>query len=191
MIADGTAPAALPSQLPQSRPIRSRLALTIAGFGALAIASCVVAPLVGSSSISLRRALDSSIPFASNVDAQILFIARHYTYFRNYDAALRTLARDGHSIHLAVEKDAAIGGRHAVDALAREHPGITVGMVPAATVDVWSQVARRLRIDRRPVPVDGGPTPGPEQENIPGRIHVPIVPLTTADTFPGSYSKLP
>ena len=58
------------------RPIRSRLALTIAGFGALAIVTCVVAPLVGSSSISLRRALDSSIPFATNVDAQILFIAR-------------------------------------------------------------------------------------------------------------------
>ena len=76
MIADGTAPAALPSQLPRSRPIRSRLALTIGGFGALALASFVLAPLVGSSSISLRRALDSSIPFASNVDAQILFIAR-------------------------------------------------------------------------------------------------------------------
>jgi hypothetical protein len=77
---------------------------------------------------------------------RILFIARHYTYFRNYDAALRKLAADGHRIHLAVEKDAAIGGRHAVDALARKHPGITVGMVPEATVDVWSQVARRLRL---------------------------------------------
>jgi iron complex transport system permease protein len=76
MIADRTAPTALPSQLPQSRPIRSRLVLTIAGFGALALASFVLAPLIGSSSISLRRALDSSIPFASNVDAQILFIAR-------------------------------------------------------------------------------------------------------------------
>ena len=58
------------------RPIRSRLALTIAGFGALAIVTCAVAPLVGSSPINLRRALDSSIPFATNVDAQILFIAR-------------------------------------------------------------------------------------------------------------------
>jgi iron complex transport system permease protein len=59
-----------------ARPIRSRLALTIGGFGALAIVTCVVAPLVGSSPINLRRALDSSIPFATNVDAQILFIAR-------------------------------------------------------------------------------------------------------------------
>jgi len=76
MIADGSAQTALPSELARSRPIRSRLALTVAGFGALAIASFVLAPLVGSSSISLRRALDFSIPFASNVDAQILFIAR-------------------------------------------------------------------------------------------------------------------
>jgi iron complex transport system permease protein len=59
-----------------ARPIRSRLALTVAGFGTLAIVTCVVAPLVGSAPINLRRALDTSIPFATNVDAQILFIAR-------------------------------------------------------------------------------------------------------------------
>jgi iron complex transport system permease protein len=76
MIADGTTPTALPAPLPRSRPIRSRLAWTLAGFGALTIATCTLSPLVGSSSISLRRALDSSIPFATNVDAQILFIAR-------------------------------------------------------------------------------------------------------------------
>ena len=61
---------------PPSRPIRTRLVLTVAGFGALTLVTCVLAPLVGSSSISLRRALDTSIPFAANVDAQILFIAR-------------------------------------------------------------------------------------------------------------------
>src|SRR5688572_28947654 len=37
---------------------------------------CVLAPLVGSTSISLRRAFDRSIPFADNVDAQIFFVAR-------------------------------------------------------------------------------------------------------------------
>jgi iron complex transport system permease protein len=76
MIADGTAQTALPAPLGASRPIRVRLALTVAGFGAVAVLACVVAPLVGSSPISLRRALDTSIPFAANVDAQILFIAR-------------------------------------------------------------------------------------------------------------------
>jgi iron complex transport system permease protein len=76
VIAGSTAQTTLPAPLAPSRSIRARLVLTIAGFGGLAIAACVLAPLVGSSSISLRRALDSSIPFASNVDAQILYIAR-------------------------------------------------------------------------------------------------------------------
>jgi iron complex transport system permease protein len=58
------------------RPIRARLALTIAGFGTLAVATCVLAPLVGSTPIHLARAFDRSIPFADNVDAQIFFVAR-------------------------------------------------------------------------------------------------------------------
>jgi len=58
------------------RPIRARLALTLAGFGALTVATCVLAPLVGSTTISLVRAFDRSIPFADNVDAQIFFVAR-------------------------------------------------------------------------------------------------------------------
>ena len=56
--------------------LRRRLALTIGGFGALAIATCLVAPLLGSTSISLWRAFDRSIPFADNVDAQVFFVAR-------------------------------------------------------------------------------------------------------------------
>jgi ABC-type Fe3+-siderophore transport system permease subunit len=58
------------------RPIRVRLALTFAGFGAFAVAVCILAPLVGSTSISLARVFDRSIPFADNVDAQIFFVAR-------------------------------------------------------------------------------------------------------------------
>ncbi len=53
-----------------------RLATTLAIFGSLAVAAVALGPLVGSTSISLRRALDFSIPFADNVDAQIFFIAR-------------------------------------------------------------------------------------------------------------------
>ena len=56
--------------------VRHRLALTCAGFGALLVITCLIAPLVGSTHISLARAFDRSIPFADNVDAQILFIAR-------------------------------------------------------------------------------------------------------------------
>ena len=56
--------------------IRARLLLAIGGFGALALAALALSPLVGSTSISLRRAFDVSQPFADNVDAQIFFVAR-------------------------------------------------------------------------------------------------------------------
>jgi iron complex transport system permease protein len=42
----------------------------------LAVVTCLVAPLVGTTPISLIRALDPSIPFDQNVDAQIFFVAR-------------------------------------------------------------------------------------------------------------------
>jgi hypothetical protein len=76
----------------------------------------------------------------------ILFIARHFTYFRNYDSALRELAGRGHTIHLAVEKHEALGGRQAVEQLARECPGITLGEVPDRREQEWSDLARRLRL---------------------------------------------
>lgn len=57
-------------------PVRRRVVVSVLAFGAFAVVSIVAAPLVGSTSISLRRALDPSIPFADNADAQIFFIAR-------------------------------------------------------------------------------------------------------------------
>jgi iron complex transport system permease protein len=56
--------------------LQRRFARTIAAFGALAAVTLLLAPLVGPTSISLRRAFDFSIPFADNPDAQIFFIAR-------------------------------------------------------------------------------------------------------------------
>jgi iron complex transport system permease protein len=53
-----------------------RLAQTLAAFGLMAAGAILLAPLVGSTSISLRRAFDMSIPFADNTDAQIFFVAR-------------------------------------------------------------------------------------------------------------------
>jgi iron complex transport system permease protein len=58
------------------RSVSRRLILTLLGFGAVAVAAIVTAPLVGSTSISLRRAFDPAIPFGDNVDAQIFFVAR-------------------------------------------------------------------------------------------------------------------
>ena len=57
-------------------PIRTRLAATLAGFGVVTVIVCVVAPLVGTTPISLARAFNRTIPFEQNVDAQIFFVAR-------------------------------------------------------------------------------------------------------------------
>ena len=56
--------------------VRQRIVVASAGFGSLAVAAIALAPLVGSTTISLRRAFDFSQPFADNVDAQIFFVAR-------------------------------------------------------------------------------------------------------------------
>jgi len=59
-----------------SAPIRRRLAATLAAFGALTLAACLLAPLAGSTPVRLARVFDRTMPFADNVDAQIFFIAR-------------------------------------------------------------------------------------------------------------------
>ena len=54
-----------------SRQRRLKFAL-----GALALAACATAPLIGPTTISLRQVFDPDLPFVHNVDAQIFFIAR-------------------------------------------------------------------------------------------------------------------
>jgi iron complex transport system permease protein len=56
--------------------IRRKLLFTIFAFGTVTGITILVAPLIGSTSISLERAFDRSIPFEDNVDAQIFFVAR-------------------------------------------------------------------------------------------------------------------
>src|SRR5262245_51975266 len=63
-------------RLAERSDIRRRLAWTLAGFGALAAAALLLAPLVGSTHIDLGRVFDRSIPYADNTDAQIFFVAR-------------------------------------------------------------------------------------------------------------------
>jgi iron complex transport system permease protein len=55
---------------------RSSTGTTVALFAAVTVLVCLTAPLIGTTPISLRRALDRSIPFADNLDAQVFFIAR-------------------------------------------------------------------------------------------------------------------
>jgi iron complex transport system permease protein len=56
--------------------IRRRIVVATFAFGTVALAAITLAPLTGSTTISLRRAFDVSLPFADNIDAQIFFVAR-------------------------------------------------------------------------------------------------------------------
>jgi iron complex transport system permease protein len=78
MTAAGAPPHAAAQGLPAHviRSVRSRLRMAVLVFGTMAAAACLIAPLVGTTSISLARVFDRSIPFADNLDAQIFFIAR-------------------------------------------------------------------------------------------------------------------
>jgi hypothetical protein len=77
---------------------------------------------------------------------RILFLGRHYTYFRNFESVLRGLAERGHTIHLAVERDETLGGLSMVQALAAEFPSITHGEAPGRADDDWSWALNRLRL---------------------------------------------
>ncbi|MBI2833143.1 MAG: iron ABC transporter permease [Acidobacteria bacterium] len=70
------APAGSEARLSALVSVRRRQIVAL-GLGGSALATAVLlAPLVGSTSISLGRVFDSTVPFADNLDAQIFFIAR-------------------------------------------------------------------------------------------------------------------
>jgi iron complex transport system permease protein len=56
--------------------IARRLLTVVGAFGTFTLVVLLWAPTVGSTSISLRSAFDTSVPWADNVDAQIFFVAR-------------------------------------------------------------------------------------------------------------------
>jgi len=62
--------------LPEPTDVRRRVAVTLLSFGALTTVALLLAPLVGSTPISLARVFDRSMPFADNTDAQVFFVAR-------------------------------------------------------------------------------------------------------------------
>ena len=49
---------------------------------------------------------------------KLLFVARHFTYFRNFESVVRQFAEKGHYVHLAAERDESLGGEALVDRLA-------------------------------------------------------------------------
>ncbi|MGH9254034.1 MAG: hypothetical protein ACRD3C_05640 [Vicinamibacterales bacterium] len=77
---------------------------------------------------------------------KILFVARHFTYFRNYESAIAALAARGHQIHLAAERDEYLGGRAMVERLAADHPAaVSFGWIPDR-VDLWATFVTKLRM---------------------------------------------
>ena len=53
--------------------LKRRFIVTQSLFGGAALVVCLLAPLIGSTNISLARVFDTSIPYVDNVDAQIFF----------------------------------------------------------------------------------------------------------------------
>ena len=77
----------------------------------------------------------------------VLFIARHYTYFRNFESVVAAMAERGHRVHLAADREEALGGRELVDRLAMRFPGqVTVGFTPILQWGRYRRVSGALRL---------------------------------------------
>ncbi len=74
---------------------------------------------------------------------KILFIARHYTYYRNFESAIRQLAANGHRVHLAVDREdsESIAAR-----LASECHGVTFGLMPRRPDTPQARLSASLRL---------------------------------------------
>jgi hypothetical protein len=77
---------------------------------------------------------------------KVLFLARHFTYFRNFESVVRRLAAKGHVVHLAADKTEEFGGLDLVERLAAELPGVTVGFTPPRADARGFEVATALRL---------------------------------------------
>ena len=75
---------------------------------------------------------------------KILFLARRYSYYRNYDSVIRSLAARGHVLHLAVDRENA-EGLPLIQRLAAASPNITYEELPPKAGDDWTWLAGRLR----------------------------------------------
>lgn len=77
---------------------------------------------------------------------KVLFLARHFSYLRNFDSAIRELARRGHTIQLSADREESMGGRGMVERIAAEFPNVTVGWTPGREPGAWSELARKIRL---------------------------------------------
>ena len=76
---------------------------------------------------------------------RVLFCAQHFTYFRNYESVVRSLARRGHQVHLVAEESEELGGQGLVERLASEHASVTWGFAPSLEQEPWFNLAAKVR----------------------------------------------
>ena len=76
---------------------------------------------------------------------KILFLGRHYTYFRNFESVLRDLATRGHRLHLAVEQEDVLGGSKLV--------------TRGSAIPLSTRAARTASMYRRTTPLSTVPSP--------------------------------
>ncbi len=77
---------------------------------------------------------------------KVLFIARHFTYFRNFESVIGMLAERGHRVHLATDRDDVQGGEEIVQRLASRWSGVTYGAAPIRDWGRYRRVASALRL---------------------------------------------
>ena len=77
---------------------------------------------------------------------KVLFFVRHHAYLRLFEAPIEELARRGHQVHIAADKEELMGGRSLAERLARDNPAVTFGPVPGRAPGLWTEFARKLRM---------------------------------------------
>jgi hypothetical protein len=77
---------------------------------------------------------------------KILFLARHFSYLRNFESAIAELAERGHAVHLSADREESLGGAGLVERLAARYPRVTVGWTPGRESGAWFDLGRKLRL---------------------------------------------
>ena len=75
----------------------------------------------------------------------VLFLAAHNAYYRNFESVIEALAERGHRVHLAADEPESLGGQALVERLAARHLGVTFGFAPSLDDEAWFRLARKLR----------------------------------------------
>jgi hypothetical protein len=77
---------------------------------------------------------------------RILFLARHFSYLRNFESAIRELSVRGHTIHVSADREESLGGRGMVKRITADHANVTMGWTPVRDTGAWYEVARKIRL---------------------------------------------